>query len=174
MKKGKVLGKSQLTVGLMVAALGAAIWLNAKYLPSSTKYLGEATFVDSSSSTAVETAAKAEDYFESSRKERTKTRNEAMELIEDTLDNDSLKDEDKKSALAKLEEISTRMEQESNIETLLKAKGFTDAVAVINDTGISVVVKTDGLTSAQTLQIQDIIGNETEISLANIKIIPVK
>ena len=30
MKKGKVLGKGQITVAVMVLALGAAIWLNAK------------------------------------------------------------------------------------------------------------------------------------------------
>ncbi len=177
MKKGKVLGKSQITVALMVLALGGAIWLNTKYLPSDTKYLGEASYVSYSSGQAVETGAKAEnsaDYFQASRKERKSTREEAIEFIEETLDNDKLKESDKKSAVAKAEEIATRMEHEANIETLLKAKGFSDAVAVINDTGISVVVKSDGLTSGQTLQIQDIISGETDIPLSNIKIIPVK
>ena len=66
------------------------------------------------------------------------------------------------------------MESESNIEALLKAKGFEKSLAVISDTGISVVVKSEGLTSAQTLQIQDIITSETNIPLSNIKIVPVK
>ena len=66
------------------------------------------------------------------------------------------------------------MEQENNIETLLKAKGFEKVVVVINDTGITVVVKSEGLTSGQTLQIQDIVTTETNIELSNIKIIPVK
>ena len=92
-----------------------------------------------------------------SKKEREKARKEAIELIEETLDNDNLKDKDKKSALAKTEEIASRIEQEANIETLLKAKDFKQVVAVINDTGITVVVKGEGLTSNQTLQIQDII-----------------
>lgn len=178
MKKGKVFGKSQITVALMVVALGAAIWLNTKYLPSDTKYLGEASYVGASSeSEAVETAAKADssaDYFKTSKEEREKAREEAIDLIEETLDNDNLKEADKKSALAKAEEIAARMEQESNIETLLKAKGFNQAIAVINDTGISVIVKAEGLTSQQTLQIQDVVTGETSIPLANIKIIPVK
>ena len=46
MKKGKVIGKGQLVVGVMILALAAAIWLNTKYLPTSTKYLGESTYVD--------------------------------------------------------------------------------------------------------------------------------
>lgn len=177
MKKGKVLGKSQITVALMLIALGGAIWLNTKYLPSDTKYLGAASYVSNSSGQAVETGAKAEsnaDYFEASRKERKAAREDAVELIEEILDKDKLTDKEKKSAVAKTEEIAARMEHEANIETLLKAKGFEDSVAVINDTGISVIVKSEGLTSGQTLQIQDIIGDETNIPLANIKIIPVK
>lgn len=177
MKKGKVLGKSQLTVALMVVALGGAIWLNTKYLPSDTKYLGEASYVgNSSEEEAVQTGAKADsaDYFSTAKKDRQKAREEAIELIEETLDNDNLKEGDKKSAIAKTEEIAARMEQESNIEALLKAKGFDKALAVINDTGITVAVKGEGLTSQQTLQIQDIITSETEITLAKIKIIPVK
>ena len=176
MKKGKVFGKGQLTVALMVIALGGAIWLNTKYLPSSTKYLGETSYVDNMSSGEVaQTSAKAEtDYFAEWKKDREKARQEAIELIEDTLDKDNLKEKDKKSALAKLEEIAGRIEQESNIETLLKAKDFKKAVAVINDTGVTVVVKGEGLTTGQTLQIQDIVTSETNVALANIKIVPVK
>ena len=176
MKKGKVLGKGQLTVAVMLVALGAAIWLNAKYLPSDTKYLGEVSYVsDTTSDKVVETAAKVEksDYFTTAKKDREAARKEACETIEETLKSEKLSDADKKSALAKIEEIGARMESESNIETLLKAKGFEKVLAVMNDTGISVVVKSEGLTSVQTLQIQDIIVNETNITLEKIKIIPI-
>ena len=180
MKKGKVFGKTQIVVAVMVVALGAAIWLNMKYSPTSGKYLGEASYVSNSSSegAALQTSAKAKEenseYFTTVKKERESVRKEAQETIEETLKNEKLSDEDKKSALAKIEEIAGRMESESNIETLLKAKGFEKAVAVISDTGISVIVKSDGLTSAQTLQIQDIVTSETNIPLSNIKIVPVK
>lgn len=180
MKKGKVFGKSQIAVTAMVLALAAAIWLNMKYTPSSGKYLGEASYVNNTSSEggAVQTSAKAEtkdqDYFTTAKKERESARKKAQELIEETLKSDKLTDEDKKSAIAKTEEIAGRMESEGNIEALLKAKGFDKALAVISDTGISVVVKSEGLTSAQTLQIQDIITSETNIPLSNIKIVPIK
>lgn len=174
MKKGKVLGKGQLAVGIMVMALGAAIWLNSKYLPSSTKYLGEASYVDNTSSQeAIETAAKVkDDYFATSKSERDSARKEACEVIEETLKDTKITEEDKKSALAKIEEIGARMEQESNIEALLKAKGFNKAVVIISDSGVNVVVSSEGLTSAQTLQIQDIVTSETGVALSNIKIIP--
>ena len=90
MKKGKVLGKGQIAVGLMVVALAAAVWLNTKYMPSSTKYLGEASYVSNTQEdkNAVETAAKPQekaDYFETAKKEREAAREEACELIEETL-----------------------------------------------------------------------------------------
>lgn len=178
MKKGKVLGKGQIAVAVMLVALGAAIWLNTKYLPSSTKYLGEASYVSNTEDKgdAVQTAAKAEsasDYFTTAKKERTKAREEAVETIEELLDSDKLTDEDKKSALAKIEKIGSDIEKESNIESLLKAKGFKKALAVISDGKIDIVVQSEGLTSAETMQIQDIVTQQTDISLADIKIIPV-
>lgn len=75
MKKGKVFGKSQIAVAVMLLALGGAVWLNMKYTPSSGKYLGEASYVSGKSSvSAVEISAKAErdsgDYFTDVKKER--------------------------------------------------------------------------------------------------------
>lgn len=175
MKKGKVISKGHLAVGVMVIALCAAVWLNTQYLPSDTKYLGEVSYVDNTSGESVEASAKVEndDYFTTAKKEREKSRNDAIETIEETLENEKLTDEDKKSALAKIEEIGGRIESESNIESLLKAKGFEKALAIISDAGISIVVKSEGLTSAQTIQIQDIATSQTHLTLDKIKIIPV-
>ena len=176
MKKGKVFTKSHLTVAVMLIALGAAIWLNSKYLPSSTKYLGEASYVaNNNESGAVQTSAKVEqDYFVSAKADREKAREEAIELVEETLKNDKLTEQDKKSALSKIEQISANMEKESNIESLLKAKGFEKTLVIISDNDISIVISSDGLTTANTLQIQDIVTTQTNIDLAKIKIIPIK
>ena len=54
MKKGKVFGKTQIALAIMVVALGTAIWLNMKYSTVSTstntntssKYLGQAEYVN--------------------------------------------------------------------------------------------------------------------------------
>lgn len=179
MRKGKVFGKSQIAVTVMVLALAAAVILNMKY-SSAPKYLGEATYVsnNSDSKPAVQTGAKADttkkDNFAEMKKERDKTRTKAQETIEETLKSDKLTAEDKAAAVAKITEIAGRMEKESNIETLLKAKGFEKVLAIIGDEGINIVVKSDGLTTAQTLQIQDIVTGETSIPLSGIKIVPIK
>lgn len=172
MKKGKVIGKKHIALCVMVLALGAAVWLNMKF--SSDKYLGEAKYVSNNSPTAVQTAGKSEDYFETAKKEREKARQKATEFIEETLKSENLTDADKQNALNSTKEMAIRMENEANIETLLKAKGFKKAVAVISEKNVNIIVKSDGLTTAQTLQIQDIVVEETKIPLSNIKIVTVK
>ena len=174
MKKGKIIGKGQIAVGVMVVALIGAIWLNTKYMPSSTKYLGEASYVGSTSDNAVQTSAKVEDYFTSAKTERQKTLNTAIETVEELLKTENLNDDEKEIVIAKIEDITANMENEANIEALLKAKGFTEAVAVIGQDGINIIVKSDGLTTANTLQIQDIVTEESGFDLSKIKIIPVK
>lgn len=179
MKKGKVFGKSQVVLALMVVALGAAVWLNMKF-SSTEKYLGEASYVSQKtevSGEAVQTSAKAEqteDYFESAKKDRQKALTEAQETVEETLKSADITDDERKSALESVNKLSSRIEKANNIETLLKAKGFEKAVVVIGDTDVNVVVKSEGITTAQTLQIQDIITAQTEVALNNIKIVTVK
>lgn len=175
MKKGKVFGKGQLVLALMVVALGAAVWLNMRF--SSPKYFGEATYVDSNeSSSAVETSAKAQqtDYFESARDEREEALEQTREEIEELLDNDNITDEQRQSALDKINAFGARIESAANIEALLKSKGFEDAVAIVSEGNVDVVVKSKGLTTAQTLQIQDIVTSQTGVDLGGIKIVSVE
>lgn len=176
MKKSKVLGKGQLAVGVMVIALIAAVWLNTKYMPTSTKYLGEASFVSATSDNAVETAAKAteQDYFATAKADREKQLKNATDTVKELLKSEALTDKDKESALKKIESIADTMKKEADIEALLKAKGFTQAVAVIGNDGINIIVKSDGLTTANTMQIQDIAVTESGLDLSKVKIIPIK
>ena len=95
-------------------------------------------------------------------------------MKEEILKSSKLSENEKKSALSSLEKITKNTANEVNIENLLKAKGFPQALAVISDEEINVIVKSDGLTTANTLQIQDIVTNQTKISLSKIKIIPIK
>lgn len=179
MKINKVFGKSQIAVTAMVIALAAAIWLNMKYSDTSTKYLGEATYVNntSSESKATQTSAKAkedESYFETVRKEREENQNKIEETVKEALKSDKLTAEDKKAATQKVAQLADTITKQGNIEALITAKGFDDCVAIINNDSITIVVKSDGLTTAQTLQIQDIATSQTNISLANVKIVTVK
>lgn len=178
MKKGKVFGKHHVLLALMVLALGGAVWLNMKFT-STEKYMGEATFVngDISNESAVQTSADADeetDYFEKARSDRQKALDEAQELVEETLKSANVSDAEREKALKTTSEIAKRIERANNIETLLKAKGFEKAVVVIGESDVSVVIKSEGITTAQTLQIQDVVTAHAEIPLGNIKIVTIK
>lgn len=177
MKKGKVFTKGQAAVVVMVLALGAAVWLNMKF-SSDEKYLGQATFVSDNAveNETVATGAKPDetDYFEDALSERKKAYNEAKKQVEELLDTEALSEGEKQKAISMVENIALRNEKQTNIESLLKAKGFSKAVAVLGDDNINIVVKSDGLTTAQTLQIQDIVADQTDIALSNIKIVTIK
>ena len=176
MSKGKVFTKGQVIAFLMVVCLGGAIFLNIKF-SSTGKYLGEASYVSKNTSKAVKTSStKVEqtDYFDDAKNSRKKVYTEAENKVKELLDTDKLSDEDKNIALETIKGIASNMEKANNIETMLMAKGFKEAVAVLTPTDASIVVKSDGLNAAQTMQIQDIVTTQTGINLANIKIVTVK
>ncbi len=184
MKKGKAFNKSQVALGIMVVALAAAVFINMRYSSqvssdvdnNSSKYLGQAEFVNGTSSVpTVEVSAKPVDeeeaYFINLRQNRQNSRNDAIGTLEEVMAKENLTQEEKKTAAEKMAELALRSEKEAAIETLLKAKGFASVIAVIGDTDINIVVKSDGLLPSETAQIQDAVLSHTDLSLAKIKII---
>ncbi len=180
MKKAKKIGKKQIVIAVMVVALGGAIWLNMEYsnkggfaATTEGKNLGDTQYVMKGE--AVETAAKPLDAVEEYKLQRDNNRDEAVKLIEETLNKTDLSKEEKKSATEKIEKEVSFALAESNIETVLKAKGFSSSLAMVTDEAATVIVKkADGLTTGETLQIEDAVTTNTKIPLNNIKIITVK
>lgn len=184
MKKGKSFNKSQVALGIMVVALAVAVWLNMRYSTdvvgevnnNSSKYLGQAEFVNGTSSgESLQVSAKPVDeeetYFINLRKERQNSRNDALGTLEEVMANESLSTEEKKTAADKIAQLALRSEREAAVETLLKAKGFTSVVAVIGDKDINIIVKSEGLLPSETVQIQDAALTHTDFAMADIKII---
>lgn len=184
MKKDKRFNKSQVALGVMVVALAAAVWLNMRYSTdvvgevnnTSSKYLGQAEFVNGTSSSeslqvSAKPASEEETYFINLRKERQNSRNDALGTLEEVMAKENLSTEEKKTAADKMAELALRSEKEAAVETLLKAKGFSSVVAVIGDKDINIIVKSDGLLPSETVQIQDAAITQTDFAISNIKII---
>lgn len=110
-------------------------------------------------------------YFSSVQLNRQRSRDEALEVLQSVVDNDSATETAKNEALAEINKLAKVMETEANIETLIVAKGFAECVAVISDGGASIVVKSDGLAAAQISQINEIVYEQAGIDPADIKII---
>lgn len=172
MKKGKVITLSRVLVCSMVLLLGAAIWLNTKYSSGKTKYMGETTFVSTTESEAVPTAAQVGDYFETAKANRDSAYKEAKQQAEDLLNGPE--SQEKSRAAEDINVLLSRLVKQTDAENLLVAKGFAKNLVIISDQEVTVVVESQGLTAAQTVQIQDIIMGSCSAELNNIKIVTVK
>ena len=79
------------------------------------------------------TQSDSDKYFEQARLSRQKTRDEALDTLQKTLKNAKLSDSEKTKATEELSVIIQNMTTETDIENMVKAKGFRDCVASINN-----------------------------------------
>lgn len=115
-------------------------------------------------------------YFEETRLSRQKSRDEALDILQKTLKNSKLSDSEKTQATEELSKIIKDITTETDVENLIKAKGFADCVAFINGEKISVAVKVSNgdLTKQNVAQVRDIVLNKTTIDAKDIVVIEVK
>ena len=131
----------------------------------------DAGTADTSGGTSTGTQQTSDSYFSSIQVNRQRTRDEAIEVLQAVVDNESSTETAKNEALAQISKLADIMEAESNIETLIVAKGFEECVAVISDDKVSVVVKSEGLQAAQISQINEIVYEQCGIKPVNVNII---
>ena len=67
----------------------------------------------------------------------------------------------KEAAISDINRLALEIEMESNIETMVTAKGFDKCVAVINGDSANVIVSCDTLTPGEVAQISEIVYNQT-------------
>ncbi|MBQ5837957.1 MAG: SpoIIIAH-like family protein [Clostridia bacterium] len=191
----KMIGtKSFITVGcimlicvaVLVSSLAGSADTNTQN-EGGDRLLGNALLVDTSVNTesSPETSAPsdsnvnanpetAEDFFAMAIINRTQVRDSALEVLREIAENpDSLPDA-KEDALESIAEIADDMSAEANIETLVKAKGIGDCVAVISGDNCSVIVNQKNLLPDELTQITDIVFEQAGIPVANITVVEAK
>ena len=109
-------------------------------------------------------------YFSSIEVSRKRSRDEAIEVLQSVVDNQASTETAKNEALTEINNLAKVMEQESNIETLVIAKGFENCVAVISGDKANIVVKGESLLPAQISQINEIVYDQAGILPVNINI----
>ena len=111
-------------------------------------------------------------YFSSVEVSRKRARDEALEVLNAVVENDQASDAVKAEAMAEIQTIAKEMSQESNIESILLGKGFTQCLAVINGDSANIVVKTEGqLNASQLAQINAVVYEQAGIEPINITVV---
>lgn len=119
----------------------------------------------------VDDPAPVYNYFEAMQLSRQQARDEAMEVLLSVAESTTAVEDMKNEALESIAQIARDIESESNIETLILSKGFTQCIAVVNGDAASIIVKSDGLLPSEIAQISEIVYEEAGILPTNLKII---
>lgn len=190
----------KMTLLTLVVALGVAVYLNWEYAkstdlaldaaeanaPVATGVVTDALAVDGEVESGDKNYGEAqlvsvgeptgEEFFEQARLTRTKSRDEALDTLQKSLKSAKLSDEEKEKLTAELTAAIDHITAESDIENLVKAKGFVDCVAFIDGDAVDVTVMTtsDGLTREEVAQIRDIVLSKCQVTAQNITIVEVK
>ncbi len=144
---------------VLLVATGVLNWaLNDKLLSKDTPA--------SADSTVTET------FFATYRSDRDSTRESEYLYLDAIIASADASEESKAQAEAQKLSLVMRMEQELTLETLIKAKGFDDAIVAISENGVNVVVGTAEMTQEEATQILAIITDETDYKATDVKIIP--
>ena len=88
----------------------------------------------------------------------------------------SLSDSEKAEYTAQLTANLEDINAETEIETLIKAKGFADCLCFLQSSRADLTVMTSGepLTTSQVAQIRDIVISKSNVTAQNITVVEVK
>ena len=117
----------------------------------------------------------SDQYFDEARLSREKSRDEALDTLEKSLKKANLSEEEKAELTARLSGVVESITAESDIENLVKAKGFVDCVAFVDDGKVNVTVQTpgEGLDQEQVARIRDVVLSRCEVKAQDITVVEV-
>lgn len=138
------------------------------------KIMSSDTLVMSDPSSLTDAENTVSDYFAAVRLSRQQARDSAVGLLQEAM----AYSDDTASAQsnAQLEEIVNTALCEAQIESLVIAKGYTDCVAYISDTGISVAVASPegGLVQEDVAVITDVVMTQSDYTFDDIRVVDVQ
>jgi len=176
----KTIWKRRAVIAGVLVLVAAAVYLNWRYSDSvaeSGKVLGESTLVSgqeqvSGEETPAETIPAENDYFATARLSRKQARDSAISMLQEAEMDENADEATLNEASQTLQVLAAYTVAESQIESLVTAKGYADCVAFMGPESISVVVSApEGLDTADVARIKDIVISETDFTPEQIKIV---
>lgn len=92
---------------------------------------------------------------------REQTRSKAKENYLDIMNSDGMDEVAVQSATDAYIKLTENMELETEVETVLAAKGFAEVMVTIDDETVDVVIGSDSLTEEEKAQIEDVVLRKT-------------
>lgn len=111
------------------------------------------------------------DFFIDYRLERDRIRAQQIELLRELSGNDRVDEAVRREANLRWLKLTEDIGREVEIENLLRAKGFVDAIAVLLDNAAVVVIKAASIGQPEAARIADIVARTAGVKLENLSII---
>ena len=171
--------RGPLLIAAVLLLVCAAVYMNWRYTDdiqkNAGKTLGQTTLVSSQDGEkgTEPTAAPAEDdYFATARLSRKQARDNAISMLKEAERDENAQQSVLNEASQTLQVLAAYTVAESQIESLVTAKGYADCVVFMGAESVSVVVAPPegGLTATDAARIKDIVISETDYTAQQIKI----
>lgn len=163
-KEWALLGKKKFMLLVMATLICTAGYINYSHRGEETaKVLGEAQYV---STTAEVEVSKTQTL----KMEREEARDKAKTNLEEIIKKEEFSTEAKQEAEKKLIAMSDYIRIESDIEVMLKDKGFEEVVVTYNENGVVADIFRDELLNTEIAKITEIIISQTALPADKIKI----
>ena len=186
----KLSKKRQILTATLAVAMASALLVNWYYnrdtvkgnneesTKPKTENLGDSIYVNGTTASSEEAqedeevrdVAKIQEYFAEAQLKRTQAHDEALDKIEQLLDNG--KDDTQVEKL--LEEYSNSIKLEADIENLITAKIGCECLVILNSENAQIVVDSQGIDELYLLQITEIVSTQANIPAEKIAIIEAK
>lgn len=119
---------------------------------------------------AVLTSAQVTSNMAAAKLTREQSRSKSKEALMDVISDEALSDDAKKEAADTYVKLSDNIEKETDVETVLAAKGYQDAIVTISDDAVDVSIGTVSLSETEKAQIEDIVTRKTGYDISRIAI----
>ena len=111
------------------------------------------------------------DFFVEYRLERDRTRGQRIEWLREVINNANSAGETRQKAQEHLMAISRSMEKESELENLIRAKGFDDAAVMVDESTATAIVAAGSLSSVEVASITELVSRGTGMEQQKIAVI---
>ena len=113
-----------------------------------------------------------ETFFSTYRTSRETARAEEMSYYDAIIASETSSEEAKATAETMRQVLLNNIEAELVIESLIKAKGFDDAVVTMSTNNVNVIVNKSELESQEVAQILNVILEETDYTASEVVVVP--
>lgn len=128
----------------------------------------------SASANTEKVADSSEEYFAKARIDKQASREEAKETLKSIYGGGDMTKDELAVVAQDAQQLTDLMEAENKIETTLKAQGFEEVLCYLSDNRANIIVKSQGLDTAQAAQIKSALLSEVEVAGENITIVEVQ